>query len=424
MPTFEYTAVNAEGQSVSGTVLGSSLDQAVGSLSRQGLQIEKIGVAATTGDPLSGLSTAESSRHIMGERSYVATSVVGAMIDKVPLKELMFFFRQFATMQKAGVPVVQSLDTLATQTRDGKLSGVIKEFTKHVEAGRPISYGMQRYPEVFSPLMVSLVRAGEEGGFVEGAFTQLAAYMEQEIELRNLYRKAMFMPKLTIFSSIIIILAANAIINAVAPEGMRIWSPLTQPITWLYLGPICVGIYMFFTVGMANPRIKYGWDRFLLKVPYLGVTVRQLAMAKFGRAFGVLYAGGVAIPRCIELAADACGNEFMRAELHPASKRLEEGSTISETLASTNALSPIVLDMVHTGETTGNMDAMLTKMAEFYEGESKVRSEQLGRVAGVTAIVIVGIYVGIIVVKFWGAFYGGVSSAGASGDGGWLPPFV
>src|SRR5439155_6398166 len=101
--------------------------------------------------------------------------------------------------------------------------------------------------------------------------------------------------------------------------------PLTQPITWLYLGPLIVAIWLYFRVGLANPRIKFGWDKFVLAVPYIGNTMRQLAMAKFGRAFGALYSGGVPVHDAIQLASDASGNEYMRSLLYPAAGRLKEG---------------------------------------------------------------------------------------------------
>ncbi len=418
MPTFEYTATDPEGRPVRGTILGASMDAALGSLSNQGLQIQNIGIAASAGDPLS-----QESPGITGSRTYFQTSVAGAMVNRVPLKNLMFFFRQFATMQRAGVPVVQSLDTLAGQANDAKLTGILREMRTHIEEGRPLSFGMQRYPEVFTPLMVALLRAGEEGGFVDRSCTQIADYLAQEIELRNLYRRVTFMPKVTVIGSMLIILAANAFISANAPGGAQIWSPLTQPITWLYLGPLIVAIWLFFRVGLANPRIKFGWDQFVLRIPYIGNTLKQLAMAKFGRAFGALYSGGVSTPRAIELSADACGNEYMRAQLYPASKRLEEGASITETLAGTGALSPIVLDMLHTGETTGNVDQMLTKMAEFYEEETTVRSTQTGNIMGVAAIILVAIYVLIILIKFYGSYAAGVTGAGGS-EAEWILPLL
>ena len=124
-------------------------------------------------------------------------------------------------------------------------------------------------------------------------------------------------------------------------------------------------------------------------------------MAKFGRAFGALYRAGVPLPNVVKLSADSCGNEYMRAKLYPASKVLEGGAGITETLKSTGALSPIVIDMLSTGEQTGNLDQMLNKMSDYYQDEAKTRSIQLGHFMGVLAFLVVAIYIGYIIVTFY-----------------------
>jgi len=422
MPSFEYTAVNATGQAESGTVLGLSLTDAVQQLSNKGLTVEKINLAQFLGDPITN-APAESPRSESSAvqpppvaqenmrqappvepRSYVATNVVGPLVGGVSLNNLMFFFRQFGTMLDAGVPIVQTLDTLSRQSRDPRLTNVITEIKEHVLAGRPISAGMQRYPEVFSPLHMSMIRAGEEGGFMALACKQVAEYIEVDIRIRNQYKRALFMPKLTVIGSIVIIGLANWFISTFT-SGATIWSPLTNWRNWLILGPLLVGAWLFYKVGLANPAIRYRWDAFILKIPYLGHTLEQFAMAKFGRAFGALYAGGVAIPKAIQLAADSCGNEYLRGQIHPASRRLEEGDGITDTMRSTSAFTPLVLDMMQTGETTGQVDKMLTKVSEYYEDEAEVRSHQLGRVVGVVAIILVAIYVLLVLVRFYTGYF-------------------
>lgn len=454
MPTFQYQALRTDGESVSGFVFGSSLDTAMGDLLKRGLNVQSIGVAATAHDPLnavtaprqevpaaervdpvqyssdyvvdgrgvkieSSVSAANSvgegvesyaghSGYIAGppvdQRSYVATSVIGPMFGKVSLSTLAFFFNQLGTMLRAGVPMVQSLDTLSTQTRDPRFKHVVQEMKGHVEAGRPMTAGMQRYPEIFSPVMLSIIRTGEEGGFLDEALFTVAKYTEDEIELRNLYRRVTIYPKILIVASMVIILSANMIISMVAPNGAKLSSPLTSIATWYILAPIIVGLFLFFRVGLANFQVKYSWDRFITMIPFLGGTIRQMAMAKFGRAFGALYRAGVPLPQVVKLSADSCGNEYMRARLYPASKVLEGGAGITETLRSTGALSPIVIDMLSTGERTGNLDQMLNKMADYYQDESKTRSIQLGYAIGVLILLLVAGYIGYIIVTFYTSY--------------------
>jgi type II secretory pathway component PulF len=199
----------------------------------------------------------------------------------------------------------------------------------------------------------------------------------------------------------LIIGGTNLIIGALAPGGKGLSSPLTNLSTWFILTPIIIGLFLFFRVGLANFRIKYTWDAFISFIPFIGKTVRQTSMAKFGRAFGALYQAGVPLPQVVKLAADSCGNEYMRANLYPASKVLESGAGITETLRSTGALSPIVIDMLSTGEMTGNLDQMLNKMSDYYQDEAKTRSIQLGHFMGVLAFLVVAIYIAYIVVTFY-----------------------
>jgi len=422
MPTFQYQAVNAEGQAVNGVLFGTSLDAALGELSRQGLQVSNIGVAASPHDPLNdapptsraGVAEVVAERVIPSteQRSYIATSVWGPLMGRVPLKDLAFFFRQASTMLNSGVPIVQSMNTLAGQTHTAKFREIVREIGAHVEAGRPMTAGMQRYPEVFTNIMVALTRAGEEGGFLDRALAQVADYLDREIALRNLYRRVTFMPKAQVFLSMLIIIVANAIINAVNPNAMKLTSPLTSWQTWLWLGPLCVAIFLFFRVGLANPAIKGRWDAFVSNIPYLGKILRELSMAKFGRAFGALYKGGVPVTRAIQLSADACGNEYLRAKIYPAVQTLETGAGITETLRSTGAFNPIVIDMVATGETTGNLDQMLNKMAEFYEDEAATKSTQLATVVGIFLGLCVAVYIAFIVINFYTGYFAGVFSAG------------
>lgn len=426
MPTFEYTGLDTGGASVRGRVFAADEAKAREDLTRKGVQLQD--VRAAVADPIGGGGAAPSAPAEtlanpvapagfipeerayegppMERRSYMATSVWGPLAGRVPLKDLTFFFRQLATMMSAGVPVVQSLDTLARQSQSPKLREVVGEIRGHVLAGRPMTAGMQRYPEVFSPVMLSVLRIGESGGFMDRALNTAADYTDREIELRAIYRRVTFMPKLELAFSIIIIIGANLIIGGINAKAQKLSSPLTTLSTWFWLGPLIVGVFLFLRVGLANFGIKYYWDTVVSHLPYLGNTMRQLSMAKFGRAFSALYTSGVPVPRAIELGADACGNEWMRARIAPVSRRLEGGEGIARTLAETGVFSPIVLDMVATGETTGSLDQMLDKVSEYYEQEATVRAQQTAQVLGIAIALLVMIYIGYIVITFYTSYYG------------------
>jgi type II secretory pathway component PulF len=427
MPVFEYKATDASGNPVNGTLLSASLAAAADNLAKQGLTVQHVSVAASSNDPIpqdfakrpverpaSQQPVAPAPAPVMQvvppppteRRSVVMTDIIGPLLLKVPLNELLFFFRQLGTMINAGVPIVSSLDTLSRQTKDPRINGVIKELLGHVQAGRELSVGMQRYPEIFSPLMLSLIRAGEQGGMLDTALNQMADYIEREIKLRNLIRKATLYPKIVIFCSIFIILAANYILHSVFNKPGGLTSPLTEPATWVVLAPMLVFLFLFFRVGVANPRVRHNYDYVLLKIPGIGGTVHQMAMAKFSRAFAALYKGGVPIHKAVELAADACGSDYLRSQIRPAASALEEGGGITDALVSTGVFSSTVLDMTQTGETTGRLDEMLEKVADYYEDESEVKANQLAIILGVICFLAVAAYVAYIVISF----YSGIGS--------------
>ena len=444
MPTFEYEATHDDGRTVRDTAFGASLEEVVQNLALKGLLVTKINQAGSF-DPIpesfSGYSAATAiapqpaptttevpasealkteairtvapkGQEISGNpRGYLSAHVWGPLAGEVPLIALSGFFRQFAAMMGAGVPLVTSLETLSKHSQSAKLTRIILEMRDNTQRGLPMSDAIQRYPEVFPSLTVSMIRAGEEGGFMQKASALNADYFDQEIELRNLYRRETAYPKLVVVASIVIISAANMIIKSLGKTG-GIYSPLTDPAVMLVLVPGLIAWLVLMKVGLANPRVRYNWDLVLLKIPYLGTTLHQFAMAKFGRALGALYKGGVSVPRSIQLAADACGNEFLRSQIYPAATKLESGAGLAETLQATSAFSPLVLDMVSTGEMTGSLDGMLDKISSFYEGEAKVRAEQLGRVTGVFAFLCVAIYVGFVVISF---FAGQLAQIGRAG---------
>ncbi len=424
MPVFEFTATNPSGENVRGTMMSATLVSAAEDLARQGYQVQHVGLAAGANDPIpkefSGIEPpigaepppANAAPDITSERSYMMTSVVGPLVLQIPLSALLFFFRQLSTMLGAGVNPVQTFDTLSNQTHDPRLKSIIRELRDHALAGRPMSVGLQRYPESFTPLMLSLVRVGEESGQLDKALGQIAGYIEREIELRNLIRRVTIYPKLVVAAAILIVLAANAVI-AMIGRGRGIDTLLTRPSTWVILTPLIVGIYLFVKVGLKNPRIKFQYDQVILSIPVLGPALHQLSMAKFGRAFGTLYAGGVPVHRAVLFAADACGNEYLRARIHPAAKGLEEGAGITETFAATGAFSPMVLDMTRTGETTGNVDMMLERMATFYEDDASTKATQFGYAFGVLVFLIVAVYVAYTVITFYASYFGGISQAGS-----------
>jgi len=422
MPVYEYKATDASGKVVTGTAHGADLIAVTTNLQQKGLTVQSVQQhqsldelpSQTVGErkpspdpvPTSDPNTTEAPRPVppLEARSVIAKDIVGPVVGKVPLRDLYFYFRQLSTMLSAGVGMIQAMNTLADQSRSPKLRGIIKEMAGHVEAGRPMSAGMQRYPEVFSPLMMSMIRTGERLGTLDSSADLLATYLEQEIELRRLISRETMYPKIVIVASILIIMATNTVIGMIG-KGQKLWSPLTQASTWYWLGPLLVFIFLFVRIGLQNTRIKFNWDILIAYLPGFASVARKFAMAKFGRAFGAMYKGGVSIPEAITLGADACGNEYIRSRIYPAVRHLEAGKPITQTFRETGIFNPIVLDMTQTGEMTGSLDQMLLKVSEFYEGEAAIQARRNALIFGVVVFIAVAIYVLIVLINFYTGYF-------------------
>jgi len=411
MPIFEYQAKDPEGKLVRGTIHGGSIDVALQALTTKGLQVESLGAAQVTVERPGTDGTAPSD--VTSPRPAAQANLIGPLFERVPLTQLAFFFRQAAALLGAGVGPSQAFETLARQAKDRKLSTVVLELRQHTLEGRPMSFGMQRYPDVFSPLMLALVKAGEEGGFLVDSLKTTSEYIEREIELRNRIRRQTFYPKLVLVSSILIFGGANFIIGSATGVSGALPNPLLQPGAMMIWIPLVIALILYVRIGLKNQRLKFDFDKLLTKMPGVGSVVHGLAMAKFGRAFGALYKGGVPIPRALQLSADACGNEFVRATMYPASEALKSGTGITDSFRSTGAFSDIVLDMCSAGEMSGNLDEMLIKVSEYYEDECKTRSDQMAMLFGVVCMLAVGVYVGWLLVQAYGGYAAGRVGAGA-----------
>lgn len=265
---------------------------------------------------------------------------------------------------------------------------------------------MARYEDIFSPLMIAMVNAGERGGFLSRALMDTARYVEQDIELRNLIRRETMYPKIVLAFACVLVPAVNLIISLVAPGSpFGLSSPLTTPKNWIVYGPVLAFVFLFWRVGLNIPSIRSVWDTIWTPFPGIGRTMREFAMARFGRAFGAMYRGGLPHPESLVLAADTCGNEYLRSKIYSAEQPLRNGQSITEAMKATNVFDWAVIDMVATGERTGNIDFMLLKMAEYYEQEAAIRARKLGMWLGILVFVIVAIYVFYIVLNFYLSYF-------------------
>ncbi|MEQ1935599.1 MAG: type II secretion system F family protein [Fimbriimonadaceae bacterium] len=219
MTIFEYKGTDAVGQPVSGSLASISIGAAADELAKRGYTVENLSASEATADPLNPSAVFEPLP--VADRNVVQTHLLGAF-DKVPLSDLGFFFRQLSTMLHAGVGMVQTLETIANQTSDHKLKAVLRECRDNALEGRPLSLGMERYPDVFAPLMISLVKTGEKAGMLDETLKHVSEYIEREIKLRNMIRMATLYPKVVVGASIVIIMVALFVVTACKDRCYRL----------------------------------------------------------------------------------------------------------------------------------------------------------------------------------------------------------
>lgn len=424
MPIFEYQGTDATGKTIKGTVSGASLDVAQQTLLRRGLQVQSVrpaslnlsqpmaqvagAVSVPVGTDSAKLKPADSRPDAIPYAQQIGVRLFG----KVPIPMLGFFFSQAASMLGAGVNPAQSYRTLAGQTTNLILKSVINEIADDAEKGRPMSDAMRRHPEVFSPIYTNLVYAGEQGGFLEGALRDCSKYCDEEQEIKSMINRSTLMPKLTLVFSMIIIGGTSLIIRSIAPDSpVQITSPLTEWRTWIFLGPFLIGLFLFIRLVLPIPSVKQVMHALVAGLPAIGPTVREFATAKFGRAFGALYRGGVQVPDGIRLAAGACGNSAMEARILPAADMMEKGAGITEALQATGVFNQVVIDMVGTGEMSGQMDQMLMRLSDYYQETAKHRALIMGRLLGIITLICVAIYVVIVIINFFTGYVSGIMKA-------------
>lgn len=401
MPTFRYIAQTPEGREVRGTVQAATRLEATDAVRKQGYWLLELYAEP---EPTTPVRTAHQ-------------GVWQPLFGGIPLKTLAMFFRQFATMLAAGVPIYQALETLGNQ-RGGsaRLRRVLNEIRNSILAGERLADAFDKHPAMFSPIIRAMIRVGETSGALENILRQIANYLENELELRRLLSRVTFYPKLVLFFAILIPGLIPALITMVGAQGGAPVGETLAGIAWTYIKILVaiLGVWAVFRLAMQAQGFRYAWGLLTVSLPWIGFTVRQLALARFARALSALYGAGLPLSQAMRYAADATGNEYLRSRILPAGSKLEAGISITNTLASTGVFPPMVMDMVATGENTGELGFMMDKVAEYYEEEGKLRSHQAGYVFGVLVYLGVAIYVATILIQFYAGYFSSIFSAAGS----------
>src|SRR3989454_1895590 len=390
MPVYTYRGTNRAGAGVSGEMAASNKNELATLLRRQQINISKMSEKG---------------------REFNFPTFGG----KVSAKELAIFTRQFSVMIDAGLPLVQCLEILANQQENKTFQKVLTGTRSSVEGGTTLSAAMKLFPKVFDPLYVNMVEAGETGGILDTILQRLSTYIEKNVKLQRAVKSALVYPVgvLTVAGGVITLLLWKVVpIFATLFAGLGVDLPLPTKIVIgmsNFVGSI-FGFLILVALGAAifGLKVWYGTkqgrfiiDTIILKLPILGVLMRKIAVARFTRTLATLISSGVPILEGLDITARTAGNAVVERALQRVRKSLEEGKSLTEPLKESEVFPGMVTQMIAVGEQTGAMDAMLQKIADFYEEEVDAAVKDLLTALEPIMIVFLGVVVGGVVISMY-----------------------
>jgi len=341
-------------------------------------------------------------------------------LKKVNEQALVVFSRQFATMINAGLAMVRCLDILSEQTEDKKLQQTLVQVRRDVEGGATLSNALAKHPNVFSTLYTSMVKAGEMGGVLDEVLERLASFMEKDFSLKKKVKSALTYPVVILVMALAIVFF---LVTYILPtfvslfEGMNLTLPLpTKILIGITKGardlrvivPLII-VCVFSSIGISRyiqtPYGKRQYDLLKLNVPVFGLLNKKVAISRFCRTLGTLLSSGVPIMQALEIVGKASGNEIIAMTVTKIRDSIREGESIATPLGSSGMFPPMVTQMVAVGEETGNLDAMLAKISDFYDTEVEYLLASLTSMLEPIMIVGMGGIVGFIVISVFLPLY-------------------
>ncbi len=387
MPTFHYRARNSKGNIVSGEIEADSQEACIAKLRERNFYVSSIKEVKKRGGNIV----------LFG--------------GGVSAKEVSIFARQFATMIGSGVPIVRCLTILQAQADNPAFRNIISQVRVDVESGTTLSKALEKYPKTFSNLFCSLVKAGEVGGILDVIMERLADYLESSEDLKSKVKGAMTYPVVVSLFAVVIVIALVVFVLPQFKEifaGMDVELPLPTKlllglsdlmIAWWFLFliggfAIVVGLIFFFSSAFG----KHLWDTYTLKIPKIGLMLRKVAIAKFTRTLGTLVSSGVPILQALEVTSQSSGNVVISDAIDKTRVSIREGESIADPLKNSGVFPPMVVQMIAVGEETGELDKMLTKIADFYDSEVDAAVKGITSVIEPIMIIGMGIVIGGIVL--------------------------
>jgi type IV pilus assembly protein PilC len=390
MPVFTYRGTNKTGATVQGERTAGTKAEVKATLQREQITVSKLSEK--------------------GKEFNIPS--FGGGVDS---KELAIFTRQFSVMIDAGLPLVQCLEILAGQQENITFQKILNGVRGSVEGGATLSASMKQFEKVFDPLYYNMVEAGETGGILDTILQRLSSYIEKNVKLKRAVQSAMIYPAavLGIAGGVIILLLWKVVpIFTQLFNGLGVDLPLPTRIVIMlsnFVGSIYGFIIAFFFAGAVfalkswygTPQGRMAIDTIILKIPLIGPLMRKIAVARFTRTLGTLISSGVPILEGLDITARTSGNAVIERAITQTRKAVEAGRSLVDPLKDTGVFPGMVTQMIGVGEQTGAMDAMLQKIADFYEDEVDAAVKDLLTAMEPIMIVVLGVVVGGIVISMY-----------------------
>ncbi len=393
MATFAYAGRTKSGAVKKGELVAKSRDEAVDQLRRQSVVVTSLEEKA-------------------GKERF--SFKLGSGVSE---KDLVVFTRQFGTMINAGLPLIQCLEILSTQSENAALRKSVGEIKVQVEGGSTFSDALRKHPKIFDDLYVNMVHAGEVGGLLDTILGRLSKHIEKAMKLKGQIKSALVYPAAIVGIAGIVITVLmiwvipvfEKMFKEMSGGKMALPGPTQLVIdmsnfaqgNWYIILGVIVAIVVAVKKYYATPQGKLAIDKLLLKLPVFGDLIRKASVAKFTRTLGTLLASGVPLLEALTICAKTSGNKVVEGALLDAKVSISGGKTIAEPLAKSGTFPKMVTHMISVGESTGALDSMLGKIADFYEDEVDQAVTNLTALLEPMMMVFLGVTVGFIVVAMY-----------------------
>jgi type IV pilus assembly protein PilC len=392
MATFAFKAVDLSGIPQSGTIDGADKKTVTSELKAKGLKVMAL-----------------------EEKKGGLQMELRLRPKRVKAAELTVMSRQLATMISSGMTLLRAFYVLEEQLENQMLRDTVSTVREDIEAGLSFSDALERHPKVFNPLYVAMVRSGEAGGVLEEALERISDQLEKDDSLRRQVKSAMAYPIVVFSFALLVLIGMIAFIVPVfvgvfkdfggdLPAITKFTVALSNLVTgqWYILIALAVGGSIAFRKWKSSSWGRPQWDAFRLRLPVsIGKTVQKIALARWSRTFSALYGAGVPIMQAIEVTGQTAGNEVVNKAMGAVIESVKSGGSIAAPLKDAPIFPPMVAQMIAIGEETGNLDTMLSKVADFYEDEVAAAIKALTSILEPVMIVLVGGIVGFIVVAMY-----------------------